>query len=124
MNHFKLKDGDLLFDMLLVNPYLMYVLSDMNVYCYEEKLPMTITRIVDEQIEGISTSTTHEEGRAFDLSVRGWSKKEIAEFIEHFNDKYANMYGAYSFSDGMPRLIPPADHGTAPHIHVQIRRNL
>lgn len=108
--------------MYLIHPILFYIVADMNLWAYENGLPFQITRSVDRKITDVSTSTTHNEGRAVDISIQGWDTDMIDEFIFQFNSKYSEQYGAFSRSDGKPRLIPPIDHGTAPHFHVQIRR--
>ena len=115
------KDMELL---TFVHPILFYIIADMNLWAYENGLPFEITRTVDEKIPGVSVSTTHQEGRAIDVSVRGWGVDIIDECIFHFNNKYSEQYGAFSYSDGKPRLIPPPDHAGANnlHLHIQIRR--
>jgi len=119
---FSLKyDKDML-GLTLIHPVLLFVFADLNLYCMERSLPLVITRIIDERIDGVSVSDTHEEGRAIDVSLIGWTTDDIDEVIYRFNAKYAEAYGAYSYSDSKPRLIVDPRHGTAPHLHIQIRK--
>jgi hypothetical protein len=120
-NKFNVKDDKEMFDLLLIHPVLLFLFSDVNLYCYEERLPLVITRVVDERIPGVSVSDTHGEGRAIDISVNGWSDYDISKFVKKFNKKYSKKYGAFSYSDGKPRFAVYHD-GTAMHIHLQIRR--
>jgi len=117
------KDDALLLHLPYIHPILFFVYADMNKYCYEAGLPFVTTRILGEKIPGVSVSDTHKEGRAFDFSVRDWTDADIERFAEHFNNKYANIYGAYSYSDGLPRLAV-FHNGKGWHFHIQIRRDL
>ena len=119
---FKFKYDKDMAGMTLIHPILLMVFADFNLWAYERDLPVKVTRIIDERIEGISVSDTHSEGRAIDVSVVGWSTDEIDDAIFYFNKLYADLYGAYSYSDGHPRIVVPPNHGTAPHLHFQIRR--
>lgn len=105
---------------LSLNPVALVVLFDMNFFCKLNNMPFKITSTVstlseDEALERVST--THLEGRAFDISVHGWTEKQIENFKYHFERKFA-MYSAKN-KDGEDRLI--VRHvGTADHLHVQI----
>jgi len=118
---FSLKYPEDMGDLLLIKPVLFYVFSMINVYCISKGLPLQVTRIIGEKIPNVSISTSHQEGRAMDLSVKGWSLGEIDGFVDYFNDKFSEKYGAFSLSDSNPRLIV-YHYGTAQHIHVQVRR--
>lgn len=108
--------------MMLIHPVLLIVFADFNYWAHQRGLPVQVTRVIDEKIEGVSVSTTHEEGRAIDVSLRGWTTDDIDDCVAHFNNKYYDV-AAISYSDGIPRLIPPVNHGLAPHFHLQIRAN-
>lgn len=115
----KFKTPEEVEEITMLLPELLLILADMNLYC-KDKLPFTITRMIDGRIPGLSVSNTHQEGRAFDVSVRGWKEADIETFTKHFNLKYSNEYGAYSLRDGLPRTVV-YHNGTAPHFHIQIR---
>ena len=63
-------------------------------------------------------STTHRTCRAFDLSINGWDAGQIKMFCDYFSHKYKDV--AATNKQGESVLIPDVNHGTAPHIHVQI----
>lgn len=88
-------------------------------------LPILITSIIRPQIKGISVSKTHEQGRAFDLSVRGWTIYQIKQLADGANDKF--NIGAISYSTHLEQEVVYEDGvsaGTAPHLHFQVRPNL
>ena len=119
---FTFRDDEDMIDLMLIHPILLWIFADINMWAYERALPVVITRVVDERIEGVSKTDIHKDGRAIDISLRGWQEPDIKEVVYIFNAKYSEMYGAFSLSDNQPRLIPDVDHGTAPHLHIQIRR--
>lgn len=87
----------------------------------KRKLPFVITRAIDEMIPGVSVSRTHEEGRAVDISVKGWTADSIDDFIHDSNKEFADKIGAISATDGKARFC--VFHvGTGAHHHLQVRR--
>jgi hypothetical protein len=104
------------------------VLPGLRILAYESvewiksrNLPILFTSIIRPKIQGVSKSDTHAQGRAFDLSVKGWSADQCLEFEQYINDNFAENLGAISASDGRPRAC--LFHvGTAPHQHIQTRR--
>jgi uncharacterized protein YcbK (DUF882 family) len=106
-----------------VEPTLLKVFADIVSYCYQKRIPVQITQAIAEPIQGVSKSTTHREGRAIDISVRGWDVDEIDDVVKEFNDKYGAVYGTAPTAQDKPRVMV-YHHGTAWHIHVQIRRNV
>lgn len=103
-----------------MHPIMSLILIDMYWYCmsYNQNLLVTSTvRTAEENKKVGASHLTHVQGRAFDLSVRGWGKKFRKQFCDYFNAKYSK-HAAISSSTGKPRLC--VDHvGTAAHIHVQ-----
>lgn len=104
----------------IVNPNLRILAYETIEYCESRKLPILITSIIREKIPGISKSDTHREGRAYDLSVHGWSEKDCLDFEKYLNENYANL-GAISAKDGVARACV-YHMGTAMHHHIQCRR--
>lgn len=108
---------------LNLHPVALVILFHMNLYCHNRKLRFQVTSTVSTREEDDSlnrVSSTHREGRAFDLSVKDWSPYDIKEFIDYFDTKFGSE-GALGVS-GEKRLI--VDHvGTARHLHVQIDRS-
>ena len=123
MQTLQVKDPKNLTDLLEIHPILFMVLGFVVARCHIKKLPCKLTRVIDGRIPGVSVSDTHEEGRAFDMSVQGWTIEDINEFVTYMNDKYADTYGALSSADNKARLV--VYHiGTGPHFHIQIRKGL
>jgi hypothetical protein len=91
------------------------------VYASVRGLPVSITETVttpeeDQKLKRVSKS--HAEGRAFDLSTRGWDEQDIALFMKNFNQKYAAV--AAIGGSGKPTLIVRHDTGHGDHFHFQI----
>lgn len=115
MQYFNFKDPQEVFEITQIHPKLGHILFDMVDYCYFKKVPFVITcmnRTPEENDHVGAKSQTHVEGRAFDLSIKGWDLFFIDEFCAHFNEKYKSA------------ATPVAlfHEGTAPHIHVQVFR--
>lgn len=105
-----------------VNEKLLILAAYTLVYCKSKGLPIIFTSIIRPQIKGVSKSKTHEQGRAFDLSVRGWSKADILEFVDKINKEY--KLGAVSAATGEEKEAVYEDGITAgkgAHLHVQCR---
>lgn len=108
-------------------------------YCFKRKLPLLFTSIIRDGIPGVSVSRTHIEGRAFDISVRGWTEKDILDLVLWVNETF--NIGAISASSGKefeavyePReywkegdKIPPGkkvgDIKKEAHLHFQTGKN-
>ncbi|MGE3607991.1 MAG: hypothetical protein AB7I27_00285 [Bacteriovoracaceae bacterium] len=106
-----------------VKPELLILIDYVISHCETYNLPLTITSIIRPKIKGISKSVTHQEGRAFDISVRGWSHEDIRFLVDNINEKFT--IGAISLKDGKEREAIYEDGvnaGTAPHLHFQVGR--
>lgn len=117
MKFFSFKEPKKIPQLLEIQPILGLILFDMLNYCQNHSLPFTITSVVrtlEENMKVGAKSLTHVEGRAFDLSIKGWDIFKIDEFCKHFNDKYVEY----------AKPVVLFHEGTAPHIHVQIFRNV
>jgi hypothetical protein len=66
-------------------------------------------------------SSTHREGRAFDISLREWTSKEVTNFCEYFEMIYGHL-GAVSSSSGKSKLIVVHDAGSGMHLHIQLNK--
>jgi hypothetical protein len=91
-------------------------------WCAIRKLPVIITSIIRPRIPGVSKSDTHAQGRAVDISVKGWSVDQCLEFQDYMNHNFGEQYGAISLTDGKPRACV-YHGGTALHHHLQVKRN-
>lgn len=100
-----------------------YVLAHTETY----NLPMVITSIIRPKIPGVSKTDIHAKGRAFDLSVKGWSKEDIQFLADTVNEKFT--IGAISLRDHQEREAVFEDaefnkNGNQtkwPHFHFQVR---
>lgn len=96
------KDGVYTRDWLSVKTNLLLIVNWLMSYCEERGLPILISSVIRPKIAGVSVSDTHEEGRAFDISVRGWLKKDIEDCVTECNKQFSHI-GAASKSDGVKR---------------------
>jgi hypothetical protein len=109
--------------LLALNPVLFLIIADMNLYCYRHKIPFVITRTVDHVVYDGQVSRSHSESRAADLSIKGWTTKDITDFEHHFENKYKS-YAAIGYESGKPNLIVHHNIGLGDHLHCQIKPNL
>lgn len=120
--YFTCKDGVNIEDLMYMNPYLLKMLTSLALYCSEHQLPCVVTSIMDDA-EG-RVSKTHEQGRAFDVSVRDWPELHIHRVVHQFNQKYKDV-GAISSKDGKSRpVVYHKVDGNAFHFHFQVRPGL
>lgn len=108
---------------LFLHPITLMILCDMVLWASSRGIPVSITETLtskeeDELLNRVSTS--HQEGRAFDISTRGWTEDQIKVFTDDFNKKYGS-FGALGQS-GKVTLIVRHDTGRGDHFHVQVSR--
>lgn len=104
-------------DIFMLTPKMLLLLGALTEYCYVNNLPVTITSII-EDVDG-RQSQTHKEGRAVDISVRGWEPEHITKLLTYLNSKY-RLIAAISKSDGEPRAAIYHE-GIGWHLHLQVR---
>jgi len=95
---------------------------EIAVWCRDRKLPFVITRCVSEMIKNVSKTNIHAEGRAFDMSIRGFTADECDDFVHDMNEKFSESIGAYSLTDGKPRFCIYHNAGLGMHFHLQVRK--
>ena len=108
---------------LFLHPITLMILCDMVLWASSRGIPVSITETFTSKEEDQAlnrVSSSHAEGRAFDLSTRGWTEDQIKVFINDFDKKYGT-YGAIGQS-GLPALIVRHDTGRGDHFHVQVSR--
>lgn len=108
---------------LFLHPLTLMILCDAVYWARVRGLPANIAETVttpseDKALNRVSDS--HAQGRAFDLSTRGWDEDSIAKFIEEFNRRYGSL--AAIGGSGNPALIVRHDTGHGDHFHFQINR--
>lgn len=103
-------------DLLFLDPTILEMLSFIAAYAYEFQLPCLITSL-REDAPGRKTNT-HRDGRAADLSVRGWSIYHIHTLLHKFKNHFKNR-GAFNKSgENRPIVYHKTEKG-AYHLHIQ-----
>jgi hypothetical protein len=117
-----------------MHPVAQHIAKEMDNFCqknFGKELVITetwTTKQEDTELERVSS--THRDGRAWD--VRTWdydnnspyfTNEEKKKLKDHFNRKYRLKFGAVT-KDNVATLIVDKEHGSGPHLHCQIRRNL
>jgi len=93
---------------------------------FNKTINARITSTVSTQLQDAllhRTSTTHQEGRAFDLGLNGLSEKEIQEIKTAFTE-VAGHLGAINPQTRLPTLIVDHDTGLGRHLHFQISKQV
>jgi hypothetical protein len=103
-----------------VSPWILIILADIIMWALARNLRVVLTSIIRPKNDGISESKTHQDGRAIDLSVKGWSETQIKELSEYINLKYQAI-GAISAKDGISRACYYHNNGNGWHFHIQVR---
>lgn len=98
-------------------------IAEQYLWCYEKGLPFIITSSVstleeDKKLNRISD--THYQRRAWDISIKQWSKEEVKEFCDHFNFVFAEI--AAVDKKGKPSFAVHHNNGNGDHIHCQLHR--
>lgn len=117
------KDGVNPEDWNKVNEKLLIIIEAVINHCDLHILPLKITSIIRPKIPGFSKTETHSEGRAFDISLIGWTDADARDCCHVINNKL--HVGAVSASDKQEREAVFEDGLTAGkgrHIHFQSRR--
>lgn len=123
MEYFKFKSALKVNDLRMIHPKLLIMFAFVLDWATQRSLPIVVTSMIrtpEENRQLGSKSFTHPEGRAFDISIRGWSTDEIDDLIHEVNDKFSDI-GALTTS-GESRPVVFHDNGNGPHFHFQIRR--
>lgn len=107
---------------LCMHPLAVMILGYASFTAQQMDLPFVVTSTVSDIREDERlgrTSASHREGRAFDISIYGWTTDDIDNFKFEMERKFGDL-GAWTHR-GEQRLVV-VHNGTAPHIHVQISR--
>ena len=103
---------------LEMHPMTLRILFHAYQWAHSRKIPFVVTSTLstkeeDELLKRVSTA--HRTGRAFDLSIRGWTTDDIDDFHMDFEKAYGK-WGAVSKRDLIRRCVVIKRD----HIHVQI----
>lgn len=119
---FTLKNGVEMEDMTMISPKLLIVLGHFLLYAEKYDLPVVVTSMINDRGSVQAVSTTHETGRAVDISSRNWPLHHRQEVVEQVMN-VANHYGAISYSDNERRVIIHHEYmGQGDHFHLQVAR--
>lgn len=122
--YFKLRQPLKINDLRMINPKLLQIFAFVVTWANERSLPVEFTSIIRTPEENRmlgSSSSTHCDGRAFDMSARGWTTDDIDDLIFDVTDKFKD-WGAISASDFQSRPVIYHDIGHGSHFHFQVRR--
>ena len=87
-------------------------------YGFELTLTTTVSTTKEDKILN-RVSDTHRTRRAFDVRTYNISENALQDFIEYFNLRYGK-FGAVA--SAKPQLIVNKEHGSGPHLHIQLNR--
>lgn len=105
------------------NPKLLILAAFYLDFCEKHKIPILFTSIIRSMIPGVSKSHTHDEGRAFDFSVHGWTTDLIDEFLDLARKSpEVQKIGAITASGSVVAFL--FHDGTSFHGHAQVRRGI
>jgi hypothetical protein len=124
IEYFKFKNALKVNDVRFFTPNLLAVLAYVVDFCNHRKIPCIITsgiRSIEENRAVGAKSMTHVEGRAFDISVKGFSVDEIDDLVIECNSRFASI-AAISSETGLPVCARFKNNGHGDHIHFQVKR--
>jgi hypothetical protein len=107
-----------------MHPQLHKIMEEMIDWLLEKGIHPVVTETVTTLIEDTQrkrVSSTHREGRAFDLRTRDWPAEIVKEFETHFENKYGTL-GAVGSTTLTAHLLVYHDTGLGMHFHVQLSR--
>ena len=120
MKLFECKDDVDLEDLKDLQPAMWVLFTSALLYCKEHNILLVITSINSDRKNINSVSTTHEEGRAVDISTNGWPDLHINRLCYRLNRDHGDI-AAISAKDLIPRAAIYHNSGYGAHIHLQVR---
>jgi len=106
---------------LRLHPIAATLLLYSSIWAKERDLPFIITDTVSTKEEDQAlnrVSESHFDGRAWDISLVGWSTDDQTDYFIDFNNLYGHL-GALTKSNER-RLIVIHNNGNGYHLHFQI----
>ena len=104
-------------ELLYLHPNLLICFAHLSKFCLDNYIPLHLTSGIRPIIDGISKSSTHQSGRAADIRIMYWDKKQLQDvlrFISGFD--HTEKIGAISSRDGIRRLAYVHKN----HLHLQV----
>ena len=105
------------------HPIIVYIASGLTIWGISNNIPILFTDSVSSIAEDKvlnRVSSTHRDGRALDVSTKGWTQDYIDAAIKFLNDGYSHF--AAIGSDGEQRLVVYHNSGNGFHLHIQINK--
>ena len=101
------------------NKEMLKLIAHLSAHCHEEMIPLHLTSGMRSKYDGISTSDTHQEGRAVDIRVKYLNKIQLQSILRFLSGyDHLEKVGAISKSDGTRRIA----YVESDHIHLQVTR--
>ena len=116
--HFTIKPNVSLEDMMMLDPRLIGMFSHFLIYALDLGLPVNVTSMIDEANGRVSRS--HKEGRAIDISAKGWTHEQ-AKQAETLFKRWYRPIGAISSKTGKPNAVYYHNAGSGWHFHLQVK---
>ena len=119
------KDHLEIYELQFVHPYLLIVFAGLNAYCFDRGYPAPIitslARTVEENDLVGAESDSHITMRAFDISSRPYTLKQIEDICDYMKKEFKE-YAAVN-KEGANRLaVYHKVEGGVMHFHFQIHR--
>lgn len=118
MKRFNIKEDNNIEEFMDLSPLMFIVFGHFLLFAQQRNLPVTVTNITNKF--DVSISNTHPEGRAIDISTRGWTEQEITSCLFYLDSKVGHL-GAYSSRSGKQHVAIHHDSGLGPHFHLQVK---
>lgn len=115
--NFTIKDEVCLDNLMQINPVLGLIFFYFVGYAVNNNLPVKVTSIIDNFPR---SSRTHREGRAIDISSRGWTDFHINRIVYRINSMYRDFGTAPPNKVKQAIIHHNAGHGD--HFHIQVNR--
>ena len=113
---FEIKEPDVsLDDMLIMKPSLVIVWGFLLKFCSMHEIPCRITNIKTKFPK--SVSDTHPQGRAIDISVRGWSILHVRDAQDYLERNVGHLGAIVGRGD---RRVSVFHNVYGDHLHLQV----
>ena len=106
-----------------LSPAALIILCDLVMYCEQKQYHLVISDAVTDVHEDMALnriSSTHREGRAFDISAKDLTREMQLEIKRVFASKYKHLAAVDGIGDA--NLIVIHDAGTGEHLHFQVHK--
>lgn len=121
-NRFELQDDCTMEDFKMLHPKLLIMLGTVLSFADKRDLPVKVTSIISDRVNVIEKTKTHKEGRAIDISVKGWKENDIKDLQKLMLLLHKDI-SAISARTKKPRPVVFHNYkNQGDHLHIQCRR--